>query len=189
MKQPPQKVTAIAIRAQNYKEKAKLISLYTKEYGLLSVIAYKPHLYLAPPMNIEALVKPSRSLWTLSEAHLLSANDHLRATLPLIESISMLFKAIANSQEAHHENERLFTLLQSFIEKLPSFKDPQIATLTFLLKFRRLEGTLDLSEISPGSLLDQLLNATSFSSISQLTLPTGARHYLTKNLESIGKNH
>jgi DNA repair protein RecO (recombination protein O) len=140
---------AIVLKAQDYKEKERILTLYTKERGLASVlvkgIGRRNAGITSPPAHADFTVKEGRSeLLVCREASLINCHLEVRKSLRHIQATANILNTLYKSQLPSNPSPPLFSLLSSYLTHLPSAPHPETLALSFALKLKRHEGELNL---------------------------------------------
>jgi DNA repair protein RecO (recombination protein O) len=140
------KTEAVVLRSINYRDKSKVVTLYTKAFGRMAVIAKgcrdaksKFGSAFEPTSHIEAVLykRDTRDLQNISDAQLLSGFSgltsempRLAAALPILELVNL-----ATEEEA---NPKLFFLLVEVLKKINAAKKNTI-NFFFFFQVRLIE--------------------------------------------------
>ncbi len=148
-----EKTEGIVLRSQDYKERQRIITLFTPQ-GLISLIIRNISrkntrlLSLTTPFcNGEYHFRRGRTdLMSFHDGTVL--NDHLclRHSLKSLQVAGSLANAILSSQMAGKPSPALFMLYKSYHKQVPHFKDPEVLLASFYLKLLKYEGLLTISE-------------------------------------------
>lgn len=140
----------IILRSVEYKEKERILTLFTKEKGLLSCIVKsispkKYHLLAQTSLFCQAdfLLRKTRSdLYTFIEAKIVEEHLFLRLDYSHICTAGDFTKAILHSQLPGKSSPLLFALLASFLKQIPLFSNPHPLIASYYLKILHHEGLL-----------------------------------------------
>ncbi len=122
-----QKTEAFVLKSQNLGETSKIITLYSRKYGKIKVVAkgargLKSHFYGSlETLNHIALVyyhKENRDLQLLSQADIMDSYKGIRGQLHKFGLASMVNEIIIRSEIAEHANPKLFGLMLEFMKNL-----------------------------------------------------------------------
>lgn len=148
-----EKTEGIVLRSQDYKERQRIITLFTPQ-GLISLIIRNISrkntrlLSLTTPFcNGEYHFRKGRAeLMSFQDGTVL--NDHLclRHSLKSLQVAGSLANAILTSQMAEKPSLALFALYKSYHKQIPHFKDPEVLLASFYLKLLKYEGLLSISK-------------------------------------------
>ena len=132
----------IVLRSFNYKEKSRIISLYTRSSGVISLISRKAQPHLTTTLCYgEFLYSKGRSdLYSLKEGKSLNMHLPLRASFDLLQTASKMLQTILDTQFPEKPSPNLFDLLLTYLHHLP--KNPDALYTSFLLKLLKHEGQL-----------------------------------------------
>ncbi len=140
----------LVLRTVEYKSRQRIITLFTKDHGLASLIVKKisrkkPDLLsLTTPFSVgEFQYTISRSeLYSLQDGTLKNANLALRKSLGHLKAAGQLINALLVSQLPGKSSPLLYQLTVSYLEQIPLFENPSLLTASFLLKLLKYEGFL-----------------------------------------------
>ncbi len=141
------KTEGIVLRSQDYKERHRLITLFTPQ-GLISLIVKSISrkntrlLSLTTPFcHGEYHFRRGQSeLLRFLDGTILDDHFHLRQSLASLQTAGALANAILTSQMASKPAPALFALYRSFHNQVPHFSDPTILLASFQLKLLKHEG-------------------------------------------------
>jgi DNA repair protein RecO (recombination protein O) len=124
-----QKVEAIILRSINYQESSKILTLYTREYGALGVIAkgarrrhrtFGASLDLMAHIEAQLYIKESRELQLLSDADLIDEFPKIQADFEkLFLALSMLELTYIVTRHTER-NDEMFDLLLNTLKTMES---------------------------------------------------------------------
>ncbi len=145
-------VEGIVMRSQDYKERHRIITLFTPE-GLMGLIVRGISrknarlLLLTTPFchGQYHLIRGQTELLSFRDGTVL--NDHLplRQSLKAIQTAGSFASAILASQMPGKSAPALFALYKSYLGQVPHFSDPEVLLASFYLKLLKHEGSLDMS--------------------------------------------
>lgn len=145
----------LVLRNLDYEERKRIITLFTPEKGLISLIVKnitrkKTHLLVltAPLTHAEFTYSIRRSdLYTFYDGSVLNAHYPLRDKLSSIETAITFIKALLKTQLPGKQAPLLFHLTLTYLKYLPTFENPAPLLASFLLKLLKHEGHLSLKNI------------------------------------------
>jgi DNA repair protein RecO (recombination protein O) len=146
-----EKVEAIVLKSIPFQDSHRIITIFSKEMGLLSLIVKKissPHLLaLTSPFCLgEFLFKRGRGeLFSFQDGTLLDSLSFLRNDFASIASASRMGKAILDSHLPQSLASQLYPLFLSYLRQLPAFDKKENLVSSFFLKMLLHEGLLHLS--------------------------------------------
>lgn len=120
---------AIVLRAIDYGETSKIVTIFTREMGKLGVMAkgarasksrFGSTLEPLSHINVVVFVKPGRDLQIISEASHVHTHDALRQSLGRIESGIRIIELTAALMDSGAKNEEVFGLLAGSLLALES---------------------------------------------------------------------
>lgn len=136
----------------DYKERERIITLFTPESGLMSLIVKnitrkKSHLLAltAPLTHAEFSYAIRRSeLYMFQDGTILNAHYSIRDNLSHIQAATTFANALLKTQLPGKAAPLLFRLTLTYLKYLPTFEDPASLVASFLLKLLKNEGHLSL---------------------------------------------
>jgi len=148
---PLEKHEGLVLKAIDFKDRQKIITLYTPTRGLLSLIVKginrkKSHLLTltSPFTRGEYHIQIGRSqLYTFLDGTPLTTHHDLRRTLPHLNAATTLAKALLNSQLPEKPSPALYLLTLSYLKNLPLFPNPSALTASYHLKLLGHDGHLN----------------------------------------------
>lgn len=143
----------IVLRTINYGEYDRILSVFTKEQGILSLFvkggnrSKKGALALCSPLaHAEFIYRPGRKdMDYFVEGRLLTSPQQLRTDYNCLEAACSLAQALSKSQFPHKAAPQLFSLFLYYLQRLPGVSDPQVIVDSFRLKLLIHEGLIGLS--------------------------------------------
>ena len=147
------KTEAVVLRGMKYKETSKILTLYTREYGKLSVIAKGcrgPKSTFGSslePMNYVAAVlykKDDRDLQLLTQCDVIKPFRHLSEDMERLHAAMTIVAMLERATHPEENNERLFTMT---VESLEVINDATMNSVHVLYKFEMV--LLDLLGFRP----------------------------------------
>ena len=147
-------IEGVILRSFNYKEKQKILSVFTKD-GILSFITYvsknKASGALCEPTScVNFTYSKSRSdLLKVKEINLINAHISLRNNYEKIESASNILRSLVKSQLPGKPSPLLYQLTKVYLKQLCKSIYPKGIEISFLLKLMRHEGLLSFEKDSP----------------------------------------
>ncbi|NGX45391.1 MAG: DNA repair protein RecO [Chlamydiae bacterium] len=170
-----QRHEGLVLRAIDYKDRQRILTLLTPERGVLSLIVKgispkKSHLLAitAPLMHAEYHIRPQRSeLYSYVDATPLTTHANLRTSLPHLTAAGTILRALYSTQLPGKPSHSLFRLTLAYLHHLPSAPDPTPLTSSYLLKLLKHESY----PLPPGS--TELTEIRDFGLLKKLTVPEG----------------
>ncbi|NGX47132.1 MAG: DNA repair protein RecO [Chlamydiae bacterium] len=174
-----EKHEGLVLRSIDYKDRQKIITLFTPTRGLISLIVKgitrkKSHLLTltSPFTKAEYHFSIRRSeLYTFRDGTPLKTHHNLRQNLRHLQSATTLIKALLTSQLPGKPAPKLYNLTLTYLKHLPTFADPTSLTASFLLKLLKHDGHLSATHREPpftSSEWEELLPLLSARTISSL---------------------
>lgn len=143
----------IILHAVPYGETNRIVTLFTKEAGVIAAIVYRATTKKAVPGATDPLAC-IELVATEGKGDLYSCRDIsvIRQHLPLRKRLSSLragwamAQLLRKSQLPHKPAPQLYALLEGYLEQIPSFSSPEVLVQSFYLKLLRHEGHLEVSD-------------------------------------------
>ncbi|MDP4198003.1 MAG: DNA repair protein RecO [Bacteroidota bacterium] len=137
---------AIVLRARKQGETSKIVTLYTRSFGKLNVIAkgareIKSKFGGALEMFARSNVvfykkdKPEGGLYLLSKADLADSNGAILKSLDTIESATAIVELILRAMHDEEEHPEVFDLLAGSLRQLSTNENPRIVQFRFYMEF------------------------------------------------------
>jgi DNA repair protein RecO len=127
------KTEAVVLRTVDYSESSLIVTLFTREHGVIAVIAKgakrpksKFAALMVPGQVIEAVIyiKGTRNVQTLSEASYMLKLDQLRIDLEKLALTTTTLELIKQVLHENEVNELLFAFLVKFLRWINSYDNP-----------------------------------------------------------------
>lgn len=139
---------AIVLKATPYEEDGKILKLFTREAGLLSVIIKKLGRKASYWQTVTSplargefhLTRRQSDLYTLGDVSLIDAHYEIRNHLDKLDAACSILRAILTSQYPEKASPELYLLTTTYLKKLKTFHDPAILALSFQMKLLNYEG-------------------------------------------------
>lgn len=140
----------LVLRTVEYKQRQRIITLFTKNHGLIHLIVKKISrkksdlLSLTTPFSIGEFqyIMYRSDLYSLEDAMVKNANLELRKSLSHLEAAAQLTNAVLASQMPGKSSPLLYHLITCYLKQAPLFENPSLLTGSFLLKLLKHEGLL-----------------------------------------------
>ncbi|HEX4839490.1 MAG TPA: DNA repair protein RecO [Rhabdochlamydiaceae bacterium] len=145
-----ERAEGIVLRSTLYKESHRIISLFTSEAGLISVMVKgvktpERMALLTPFSQIEVFFRKKLSdLYSLKDGSLIANNLFLREKWDYLETAGKMAQLILHSQMPGKPAPLLYALFLACLKQLPHFEEPAPLLLLFYLKLLTHEGLLSL---------------------------------------------
>ena len=189
-----EKVEGIVLKAIPFKEQDRIVTLYTKEQGTISLYVRglskkKPTLTnLTTPLSRGEFLfrKGKNDLHTFIDGTIFDLHLNLRTSYKHMETGGKFLQAIHHTQLPCKKAPSLYALLASFLKKLGAASFPETLWASFQLKLLTHEGLLCLDQHRSFSetdwkLLVFLTHARQFDPLLNLELPSS----LLKEIEAL----
>jgi len=153
---------AIVLRSRKYGDSSKLVSLFTYEDGLLTVIAkgsrnfkskFGSSVQPLSIINANIYKNPNRDLHLLSNAELEATLSNIHRSMEKLSVGMALMESILQTQEQDHANPELYEALKEKLIKLNTIEiHPFTIFISFQIKLAELMGFgIDFSGINGSS--------------------------------------
>jgi DNA repair protein RecO len=142
---------AIVLKSLPFQERDRILTLFSKESGLFSLIVKKisnPHLLaLTTPFSLgEFLYKKGRGeLFLFQDGTLIDSHSFLRKDLDSCMSASFMAKALLDFHFPQSHSAKLYSLFLSYLNQIPFFERKENLSFSFFMKILLFEGLLHLS--------------------------------------------
>lgn len=149
-----ERVEGIILRVTPYKDRHRIVSLFTSQAGMISLLAKKistpeKMALLSPFSRIEALyLKKPSDLHLLKDSSLLDSHLFLREKWDYLETAGKMAYILLHSQLPGKSSPLLYALFKACLEQLPRFEDPCSLLFLFYLKLLTHEGLLSWKDRS-----------------------------------------
>jgi DNA repair protein RecO (recombination protein O) len=180
-----EKAEGIVLRSLEYRDRQRIITLFTKEEGIISLIvkhiSSKRSTMLAlttPFTRGEYLYRRGRSeLMPLEDATLLDEHLELRNRFESLQAAGELVQAILASQMPGKAAPILYGLFSAYLKQIAHFPKPDSAICSFLLKILKHEGLIAWDHLSAfrqeeQEIVKQLLIISSFNQLREHSIPS-----------------
>lgn len=145
-----EKTEGIVLRSQDYKERHRIITLFTPE-GRLSLIVRGISRKNTRLLSLTTPFCHGEYLYRRGHSELLSfrdgtiLDDHysLRNSLKSLQVAGALANAVLTSQMADKPAPALFSLYKSYHNQVPHFSNPEVLLASFQLKLLKHDGLLN----------------------------------------------
>ncbi len=142
-----QKVEGIIIRTNDYGETNKIITVFTREYGKIGLMARgakKPSSRLASVSQIftygSFLIQTSSGLGTLQQGESLSSMKHLKSDIIAMAYASYIVELTDKALEDRKANPVLFELFHQVLHLMNEGMDIEVLTMIYELKMLQVIG-------------------------------------------------
>lgn len=141
---------AIVLHALPFRDYDKILTLFTRELGLVKAIARKQLLSKASKGGIDPLTEAEfildqsqNDLFRCSDLSLKRQNLQLRKEYTKLHTACRMAKTLSASQMAGKPAPLLYQLFSAYLDKLPECRNPEALFLSFMLKLLRHEGLIN----------------------------------------------
>ncbi len=171
-----EKTEGIVLRSLDYKERERIVTLFTKEAGLISLIIKglsKKNFHLlslsTPFCCAEFIYTKGRSdLYRFQDGSLLEGYPLLRTKWNHLKTAASLTQNILHSQLPGKSAPLLYALFNTCLKQIAHFEDPAPLVASFTLKLLAHEGLIATTQLP--TLFQELLATRSFEHLKQLCL-------------------
>jgi len=144
----------IILKAANFQDFDKIITVYSADLGLVKFIVknanakqYPSHL-TAPLTAAEFIFSKGKSdLLKCHEISLISSNHQLRENFDQLEAACDMLQVLLESQQDHTPSPNLYALFNFLLKKIPLMEHPYTLALSFRLKLLRHDGYLGINQV------------------------------------------
>lgn len=148
------KTEGIALKAVNYKDSEKILTVFTQETGITTILIKKLSLkrpHLLNGTNLFCLsefiyLKGKSDIYYLKDLSLINEHLFLRKDLNYIEQAALMAKALLESQLPSRKAPGLYLLFKKYILKIPEFEANFALGCSFILKLLLHEGLLHFGD-------------------------------------------
>ncbi len=148
------KSEAIVLRSFDYKENERIVTLFTENAGLISIIIKgitpkkSSYLTLATPFcrGEYVYIKSKSDLYRFYDGTILDDHLLLRLNLSHLKAAGNLTNALLHSQLPGKSSPLLYLLLKKYLQQVVHFENPVPLVCSFFLKLMKHEGVLHLEE-------------------------------------------
>lgn len=173
-----EKNEGIVLRATLYREKDRILTLFTKNQGCISLImkgvSNKNYhlLALSSPLSQGEYLytKGNSSLYSFQDGTLLDEHLLLRKKWSYLEAAGEMGRLLLKSQMHGEPAPLLYLLFTTYLKQIPSFENPSHLIASFILKLLHHEGVLGETEFS------SLLQVRSFEALRAFPLSASQLH-------------
>ena len=147
-----ERVEGIVLRTTIYKETHRIVTMFTSEAGLISLMVKgvktpERMVLLSPFSQIEVFFRKKLSdLYLLKDGSLIADNLFLREKWEYLETAGKMAQMILHSQMPGKPSPMLYALFLACLKQLPQFEEPAPLLLLFYLKLLTHEGILCLED-------------------------------------------
>jgi len=143
------KTEAVVLKTQDFRETSKILSVYTKKFGRIQLIAkgvrsqkskFGAVLDVLNYLNLVFYFKETRELQLLSNADLVKPFLGIRADLHRFAAASLLSEIIYRTQLVGHPSGRLFAAFVSALDGVDRAPSYQNYLGAFLIRFLEISG-------------------------------------------------
>lgn len=195
-----ERVEGIVLRSTIFKENHRIITLFTSEAGLISLMVKgvkspERMVLLTPFSQIEVFFRKKLSdLYLLKDGSLIADNLFLREKWDYLETAGKMAQIILHSQMPGKPAPLLYALFLACLKQLPQFEEPAPLLLLFYLKLLTHEGILSLDDravfpiplsAQQWDIMMELASSKSFKGLHKRKGLTSLLQQLEKNLKDI----
>ena len=193
-------VEGIILRATPFKDRDRIVTLFTPQMGMISLLAKKistseKMALLSPFSRIEAFYfKKKSDLCLLKDGTLLDDHLFLREKWNYLEIAGKMAQTLLHSQLPGKASPLLYALFRVCLKQLPYFEDPFSLLFFFYLKLLTHEGILSWEDhtsfplpckIGEWELMKRWAECRHFHALHSTKNPTTLLKLLEKNLKEL----
>jgi len=182
---------AIVLRSQILKEHQKILTLFSEQFGVISLILQKRS------KQSSCLSEPfcegefffwlgSHDLKKYHDGSILDLHLGLRTQLSFLKTASCMAKAISASQIPEKASSPIYALFSAFLKQIPRFPTPGALLTCFYLKILRYEGLYhkdcDMLDISKQDKehLDKIAYVQNFDALKEKEIDPSLFSYIER---------
>lgn len=134
-----------------FRDHDEIITVLTKNFGMIKLMVKnarrtrKGQEGVTTPLTLAEFTffTNSGEIWNSQEIHPLPSNHHhLRNRLDILQAAGTIVQTVLKTQGLHHPVPELFTLVKTFLKKLPEVPYPPALSASFVLKLLKYDGVL-----------------------------------------------
>ena|GEM_PF-6786859 len=138
---------AICLDAMNYQESSVIATVFSKQFGLFSIIhkrsSYQTAKNLSPLVKFEGVIQSlQKDLVKCSEVNIVCSYQALRLHIKKLEMAAFLLKFLKEHLPRKEPLPILYDSLDDHLQHMESCLCPQAVAASFILKFHEEEGIL-----------------------------------------------
>lgn len=143
-----EKKQGVVLQAIPYLDKGRILKVFSRESGMVSLMAKKKTLPSLAPFCIAEFVYKTRQsdLGMLIDASLIDSLVDLRKSYEILTTAGSMAQDLLRSQLPGKASPGLYDLLCSYFKKLPEFHNPDVLSASFQLKLLLHDGLLALAD-------------------------------------------
>lgn len=184
MSQNAYRTEGIILKAFNFQDFDKILTVFSPEMGLIKLVVKKANSkkmtgHMTMPLTRAEFVftKGNSELLKCQEISLVNAHLPLRDDLDSLEAACEILQVILDSQAANTPSPDLYALSAYYLNKIGTASNPHLLTSSFRLKVLRHDGLLGLGDVCAGCMAPL---KTSFVSAGQCYCVAHAPHHAIK---------
>jgi len=177
------KFRAIVLKSFDFQEREKILTLFTEEVGIASMIVKRISpknsqlINLCSPLTIAEYhcVKGKSDLYSYRDGSLIDLHLDLRKDFDQLQSAFKLLEVIKSSQIPGRASPEIFALLSAYLRQIPNFSDQIPLKTSFLLKVLFHEGLVSPRQegftLDEQQLICDLLLQRKFPNLADMQVP------------------
>lgn len=143
-------VQGLIIKTTPYRESDHILTIFTKEQGLISLFCKKknrPNVsFISPLVQAEFVIRQGKGeLYLCEEISLIDSFLKIREKIESFEAAFQILRLILDSQLPHKPAPQLYTLLIRYFQEIPQSSHPHTLSASFAVKILRHEGLFGLN--------------------------------------------
>ena len=176
-----EKTEGIVLKSVVYQEDARILSLFTKDLGMISLMVK-----VVSPRSLQKMaaaspfcqaefvyLKGQSEMLHYRDSTLLEEHLFLRNSLSSLQTAGSLAVALLKSQMPGKSAPALYHLFNAYLKQIPAFTHPPVLISSFYLKVLSHEGVLHLQDLTATfqeqELLKEILLIRSFEKLKSIT--------------------
>jgi DNA repair protein RecO (recombination protein O) len=149
-----EKSEGIVLKSLDYKERQRIVTVFTKNFGLISLIFNSISRRNARMLSLSTSFCIGEFVFSRGRSELFRfqdgsvANDmfSLRSRFAHLQAAGAIAQAVLCSQLPGKPAPELYSLMESYLKQIPHFDNPSPLASSFILKLLKHEGMLVLSD-------------------------------------------
>ncbi len=186
-----EKIEGIVLRSQEYREKSRIISVYTPTNGLIQMVLKKissPRLMtLSTPFTHAEFhyQKGTSQLLRFLEGSPIDENLLLRKNFNSLQVAGQMTAALLYLLLPESPDPLLYALYKTYLKRIPTFESTKLLLASFYLKLLQHEALLEWNVFSSADrpLAEALTSVRTFDTLQTLSLTATLENWTQKTAE------
>jgi len=151
-----QAVEGIILQTVRLQEKSEIVTLFSKEQGIISLVVKRQRQALSPLLKVEAEIRPSeKELKKCFHIQVTSSFQGLRLSLEKLQYASKIIQWISKELPRSEAVEPLYELFDTTLRQLCEEKDATQVAIRFMKAWKQHDGSFS-SHYSDADLIKEL---------------------------------